>query len=90
LLSAKDNRILELSEQVAELGRKVFDLEENLREKDEVIAARSASAPPPVFRPMLRILDFWSGSGFGSGSCYSRHKLSRHQQKTNIKKFFAY
>jgi hypothetical protein len=43
-LSAKDNRILELSEQVAELGRKVFDLEENLREKDEVIAARSASA----------------------------------------------
>jgi hypothetical protein len=39
-LSAKDNRILELSEQVAELGRKVFDLEENLREKDEVIAAR--------------------------------------------------
>jgi hypothetical protein len=39
-LSAKDNRILELSEQVAELGRKVFDLEENLREKDEVIVAR--------------------------------------------------
>jgi hypothetical protein len=49
LLSAKDNRILELSEQVAELGRKVFDLEENLREKDEVIAARSASTRPPVF-----------------------------------------
>jgi hypothetical protein len=50
LLSAKDNRILELSEQVAELGRKVFDLEENLREKDEVIAARSASIRPPVCR----------------------------------------
>jgi hypothetical protein len=49
-LSAKDNRILELSEQVAELGRKVFDLEENLREKDEVIAARSASTRPPVCR----------------------------------------
>jgi hypothetical protein len=57
LLSAKDNRILELSEQVAELGRKVFDLEENLREKDEVIAARSASARPPVFRLVLRIYD---------------------------------
>jgi hypothetical protein len=53
-LSAKDNRILELSEQVAELGRKVFDLEENLREKDEVIAARSASIRPPVFTVQIK------------------------------------
>ena len=28
---------------MADLGRKVFDLEENLREKDQVIAARSES-----------------------------------------------
>jgi len=40
-LSAKDNKILELSEQVASLGRQVFDLEESLKEKDEVIAART-------------------------------------------------
>jgi hypothetical protein len=60
-LSAKDNRILELSEQVAELGRKVFDLEENLREKDEVIAARSASTCPPV----LLYLDQCCGLTFG-------------------------
>ncbi len=30
-----------------------------------------------------------NGSGFGSGSCYFRHWLSRRQQKTNLEKFLC-
>jgi len=37
----KDNRILELNEQVILLERRILDLEENLHEKDELILART-------------------------------------------------
>ena len=39
--SEKDNKILELNEKNIMLQRQVMDLEENLREKDEVIRART-------------------------------------------------
>ena len=37
----KDNKILDLKEQVILLERRILDLEENLREKDELIKART-------------------------------------------------
>merc|ERR1712064_222785 len=37
----KDNKILELKEQAILLERRILDLEENLREKDELIKART-------------------------------------------------
>merc|ERR1712176_1254357 len=42
-VSAKENKVLELNEEVALLKRTVFDLEENLKEKDQVISARTAA-----------------------------------------------
>ena len=42
-ISAKDNKIIELSEEVVALKRQVWDLEENLIEKDEVISARTTA-----------------------------------------------
>ena len=39
-ISAKDNKIVELSEEVVALKRQVWDLEEGLKEKDEVISAK--------------------------------------------------
>ena len=42
-ISAKDNKIIELSEEVVALKRQVWDLEEGLHEKDEVISARTAA-----------------------------------------------
>eukprot|EP00092_Neocalanus_flemingeri_P001893 GFUD01002020.1.p1 GENE.GFUD01002020.1~~GFUD01002020.1.p1 ORF type:complete len:4147 (-),score=1483.97 GFUD01002020.1:293-12733(-) len=41
LVSAKENKILELNEQIANFNRRVWDLEEGLKEKDEVISART-------------------------------------------------
>ena len=41
LLSAKENKILEQNEQIAHFNRKVWDLEESLKEKDEIISART-------------------------------------------------
>ena len=42
-LSAKDNKIIELQEENVILKRQVWDLEEGLKEKDEVIGARTAA-----------------------------------------------
>ena len=42
-ISAKDNKFIELSEEVVALKRQVWDLEEGLKEKDEVISARTAA-----------------------------------------------
>ena len=42
-ISAKDNKIIELSEEVVGLKRQVWDLEEGLKEKDEIISARTAA-----------------------------------------------
>ena len=42
-ISAKDNKIIELSEEVVALKRQVWDLEEGLKEKDEIISARIAA-----------------------------------------------
>ena len=42
-ISAKDNKIIELQEEVVSLKRQVWDLEEGLKEKDEVISARTAA-----------------------------------------------
>ena len=42
-ISAKDNKIIELSEEVVVLKRQVWDLEEGLKEKDEIISARTAA-----------------------------------------------
>ena len=42
-ISAKDNKIIELSEEVVALKRQVWDLEEGLKEKDEIISARTAA-----------------------------------------------
>ena len=36
-VSAKENKIIELNEDVAELRRKVFDLEELVEEKEQVL-----------------------------------------------------
>ena len=41
LVSAKENKILEQNEQIAYFNRKVWDLEESLKEKDEIISART-------------------------------------------------
>merc|ERR1712013_393843 len=41
LLSAKENKILEQNEQIAHFNRKVWDLEDSLKEKDEIISART-------------------------------------------------
>merc|ERR1712228_702370 len=43
LVSAKDNKILEQNEQIAYFNRRVWDLEESLKEKDEIITARTAA-----------------------------------------------
>ena len=40
-LSAKENKVIQLNGEVAELRRKVFDLEEALSEKDQVRAVTS-------------------------------------------------
>ena len=42
-LSAKENKVIQLNGEVAELRRKVFDLEEALSEKDQVRAMISFS-----------------------------------------------
>ena len=42
-ISAKDNKIIELSEELVALKRQVWDLEEGLKEKDEIISARTAA-----------------------------------------------
>ena len=42
-ISAKDNKIIELQEENVILKRQVWDLEEGLKEKDEVISARTAA-----------------------------------------------
>jgi len=41
LVSAKDNKILEQNEKIAHFNRRVWDLEEGLKEKDEIISART-------------------------------------------------
>ena len=41
-VSAKENKIIELNEEVAELRRKVFDLEELVSEKDQVLPLLSS------------------------------------------------
>ena len=40
-MSAKDNKILEQNDQIAYFNRRVWDLEESLKEKDEIITART-------------------------------------------------
>ena len=41
-VSAKENKIIELNEEVAELRRKVFDLEELVSEKEQVLPLLSS------------------------------------------------
>ena len=40
-LSAKENKVIQLNGEVAELRRKVFDLEEALSEKEQVLGGRN-------------------------------------------------
>ncbi len=41
------------------------------------------------FKQCCGSMTIWCGSGFGSGSCYFRHRPSRCLQKTKFKKSFS-